>query len=111
MTLHDDLVAAKALIDSPSKWTKGAFRTSAGCYCAYGAVIYSLPQDDDYSARELDAADTLQAALPSRFSTLSISMFNDRRATTHADIMALFDRAIAAASPNRIVTGSEGGGV
>ena len=98
MTVKDDLIAAKALIATPEKWIKGEFERD-GCFCARGA-IQAVNLD---SSREIDAEEALEAAVPRRARhrskfVSSVSKFNDDPNTTHADIMALFDRAIARAA-------------
>lgn len=102
MTLHDDLVAAKALIDAPEKWGQGEYETSPGCYCALGAVAKATGVDPAPWNVEVGVLyDALKAALPPKAARLSVVDFNDAPETTHADIMALFDRAIAAAEPSK----------
>lgn len=101
-TLKDDLIAAKALIDTPEKWGKGNGTFLFGqvpshqncAMTACGRVAVDAGRDDDYPP--MHAA--LNSALPSEFR--SVWSFNDAIKTTHADIMALFDRAIAAADPS-----------
>jgi hypothetical protein len=108
MSLKDDLIAARALIDTPEKWIKGIRHTTERQwlfferhrYCAVGAI--STGQDgclDHRPFREfLRLQDALEAALPPDFSRSYIWAFNDHPATTHNDVLALFDRAIEAAS-------------
>lgn len=99
MTLRDDLIAAKALIDTPSRWFKGNYVSVAGCMCALGACrqqMYGSPFGGMGDTNPL--AQALANALPS--GRWSVSDYNDDPETTHADIMALFDRAIAAATEN-----------
>lgn len=98
MSVKEDLIAAKALIDTPEKWTKNYFRTDDGCYCAVGAIDAATRPDPTFDRGDRAHA-ALLAALPE--GALSITGFNDRRSTVHADIMALFDRAIAAAEPGK----------
>ena len=65
MGLKDDLIAAKALIDSPATWGRGYFRTDDGCYCAAGAVIYAArPIGGRDFGREDAGIRALKAALP-----------------------------------------------
>lgn len=100
-TLRDDLIAAKALIDTPEKWGKGNYLNAAGCLCALGAVrkaIYGSPYGGakgDWVGDLNPAANMLADMLPE--GEWSVSDFNDKPATLHPDIMAMFDRAIAAA--------------
>ncbi len=88
-TLAEDLRAAKALIDTPEKWHQGWYRNGKGAFCALGAcreVTHGKGGDAS------PAATALKEALPDKWPTVVI--FNDAADTTHADIMALFDRAI-----------------
>lgn len=82
MSLADDLRAAKALIDTPEKWAEDTLQN---------AVLQAI---DLNPARWTAARVALLAAIPGHPSLVA---FNYDPATTHADIMALFDRAIAAA--------------
>lgn len=94
MGVREDLVAAKALIDTPRKWRKGDYDRGGRC-CAVGAVVRVVGgeiSDAEYSS----AALALEAALLPEQGK-KVFLFNDNPTTTHADIMALFDRAIAAA--------------
>lgn len=95
------LKAAQELISIPERWTKGgsardnlgrvvyAASPAACCWCAFGAVSrMGCPELDWYlvAAAGLDPDAT------------GIAGFNDDPATTHADILALFDRAIELAA-------------
>lgn len=92
--VRENLIAARALIDTPEKWVKDAHEKD-GCYCAMGAIGAVLPRN--YHGWVSDTAQyrALAAAVPAEFHG-NVPNFNDHPATTHADIMALFDRAIAA---------------
>jgi hypothetical protein len=93
-SLKENLIAARALIDTPEKWGKGEYEPRPGCYCAMGAVAVAAGMDgrfDDIFGQEEHVR--LEAQAPGR----DVVNFNDAAGTTHADIMALFDRAIAAA--------------
>lgn len=94
MTVKQNLIAARALIDTPEKWHRGSMR-SDGCVCAMGAVadITKAAGRTGWisETREYKA---LRAVLPRAFN--HVPAFNDDPATTHADIMDLFGRAIAA---------------
>lgn len=87
-TVKENLIAAKALIDTPDKWIKHAFERD-GCFCAVGAVRTVQKAE---TGRALDALYEAADELCGR----GVMRFNDAENTTHADIMALFDRAIAA---------------
>lgn len=91
MTVRENLIAAKARIDTPEKWAKGS-----GSYmpenvtdpvCVLGACHQSRSEDE--------AVEFLRGHIPAIFNR-SFIRFNDHPVTTHADVMALFDRAIAA---------------
>lgn len=100
MTLRDDLIAAKALIDTPEKWAKGPGVWGSDRHCAQQSLLFKGGAMDAVS-KALPLAWKLRQWLRGRWSCLSsanIIRFNDDPATTHADIMALFDRAIEAAS-------------
>jgi len=88
MTLTDDLIAARALIDTPEKWIRGLFY-DGGCYCILGALNHVHACDGAFFA--------IHRALPSG---VTVPEFNDDPSTTHAHVLALFDRAIAASRTN-----------
>ena len=98
-SVRENLIAAKALIDTPEKWLKGKLSDrEERCFCAYGAVASVT----NYEAGEdIAMVEALRRALPHAFAPnprgiLDIAQFNDLPTTTHADVMAWFDRAIAA---------------
>lgn len=94
-TVKENLVAAKALIAEPGDWGKDEYQPRPGCYCALGALgaVLGMDPDDDMGPPEK----ALALALPTPSNNVSrVVDFNDDEHTTHADIMALFDRAIAA---------------
>ena len=100
--LAQDLRAAKALIDTPEKWTKRVFaRDSSGfgtpydggqavCFCSAGAIFRTVGDDP---TRERAAMNALAIAMGG--DRPSIAAFNDT--SEHAEVMAAFDKAIAAA--------------
>ncbi len=90
-TVRENLIAAKALIDTPEKWGKGAYEPSPGCFCILGALFEASGRQTAYGA----PYDAIERQLPWGNKS-GIVKFNDAPETTHADIMALFDRAIAA---------------
>jgi hypothetical protein len=101
MSLKADLIAAKALIDTPDKWLRGQLADRADtCFCAFGAAQFG-PSRSWSDGKDTAATLALIAALPEPGGERRkhpLAMFNDDPATTHADVMALFDRAIEAAS-------------
>jgi hypothetical protein len=94
MTVRDNLIAARALIDTPEKWVNGALQ-SGNCRCAVGAALDAT----DYLSG-WEAVNALAKQLPSPFH--HVPTFNDHPDTTHADILALFDRAIAACTTEQV---------
>lgn len=100
--VKENLIAAKALIDTPEKWIKGSLQNAEEtCFCTYGAAAKVARTFPHKSGMDSLLTDALADALPDSFlpdpnGILSIAQFNDDPSTTHADIMALFDRAIDA---------------
>ena len=99
-TVKENLIAARALIDTPEKWnTNGSFG-SDGCYCAIGALERAPTEYTDfrYLEREWTA---LWKALPKEHrhpvvpNVMDIFTYNDEVAS-HIEMMALFTRAIEA---------------
>jgi len=93
MGLKDDLIAAKALISTPDKWCKGI---DSGKNCVMWAVGRATGTMTGNNNRWHEAEHALRKALPGHYGGHPVVTFNDLPETTHADIMALFDRAIAA---------------
>lgn len=97
------LIAAKAKIADPANWTKGTYARAfdgvpvsstsrAACrFCPMGALSSLGAMTNVRYAG--DVIDILEGQIPGEFDT--IADFNDSKRTTHADVMALFDRAIA----------------
>lgn len=100
--LKIDLIAARAMIDTPAKWIKGSnardkegFTVSprsseATCHCLNGAIIAVTTGGDDLCSRYENAYDTLQKG-----TERGLIGLNDDLHTTHSDIMVLFAKAIA----------------
>lgn len=85
-TLADDLRAARALIDTPEKWGKA----KGSGLCVLQACNRATGFDPKAAMNALEhelGVDGLRKVI----------QWNDDPATIHADIMALFDRAIATA--------------
>jgi hypothetical protein len=108
MTAHEILIAARARIAQPERWTKKAFArnalgqevfpisASAVCWCMMGAmrsVAYTTTSDGYFVIHSVDPAET---AIENAHNGLSCPELNDNDKTTHADVLAMFDRAIAA---------------
>lgn len=108
MTTREVLVAARALIDTPEKWTKdrayaldsvghrvSSYNDDAVAFCVDGAAARAVDDETGGSKLYDQVRQALKRALPAGYER-SIWAFNDDPATTHADVLALFDAAIAA---------------
>ena len=101
MSVRDNLIAARALIDTPEKWNNSGSFGSDGCFCAIGALEWSSGEWRNFIYYNPESA-ALWRALPDDFklgsmpSVVDVFAYNDD-AAEHADIMALYDRAIEAA--------------
>lgn len=103
MGAKEVLVQAKELISTEEKWTQGAYGRQAdgtlisftdprACrFCTMGALFRA-------SAEDMDGFDGANRALSQAIGTRSIGIvaFNDSH--THAEVMAMFDKAIRIAS-------------
>lgn len=98
-TVKDVLIAARAKISDPARWTRGSSAktkhgsltyskdSAAVCWCAAGAVVSAV---EDSNSPEADAAlRSLRISMNG-----PIPLFNDTH--THAEVLAKFDEAIAA---------------
>ena len=101
-TLVDDLRAARALIADPMRWKRGAAPGPRGEMCALRAVAtvsnFGEPSKSNWWTK-MPGYVALEEALPTEgdHPHHSVGGFNDDPATTHSDVLALFDRAINAA--------------
>ncbi len=98
MTPLETLKAARQLITDPAKWTQGeyardadgnevrAWSEDAACFCAYGAIQRVTGVEDN------EADFFLMRACTKKFEVEVIHL-NDTH--THAEVLALFDAAIA----------------
>jgi hypothetical protein len=83
----DVLRAAREYISAPSRWAQGWY-DEGGAVCAIGAVNVAMGRQPD--CNEISEA---EEALRSAVSGDSVVDFNDSH--THAEVLTLFDRAIA----------------
>jgi hypothetical protein len=73
-------------------WCKGAALDDFGRVCAGHAInMFSVCR----TAEQKQASVYLERELPYKVQWGMIQVYNDSPATTHADILALYDRAIA----------------
>lgn len=118
ISAHTILVRARELIAEPKNWTQGVMardRTGdatlpgdkhATCFCTAGAVYraeidawregYGTPVERVVASS--GATFAIAKAIEAREfgDNVSIVTFNDRPTTTHADVLQIFDAAIAA---------------
>ena len=112
MTVLELLQNARQLLSDPARWTKGCFARNAegqavhpvlgkaACWCSVGAIRKEFSREHGYTDRSatvssfLDAHLLLHQLLSSGKHSAGIPSFNDHPDTTHADVLALFDRAI-----------------
>lgn len=95
---------ARALISDATRWTRGElYDTYSGRSCALGAVHRA--SNPEWVGEHVRPADTyteavaaLSAHVPYPWSTTphaNVWLFNDDPDTSHPDVLALFDKAIA----------------
>lgn len=102
MSLRDDLIAAKALIADPAKWVKEDGGDQLSCWCAATACkSIAMTYGVHYMKEWGRLTRALERQFPAKLAGWSLPEFNDWHDTTHADIMALFDRAIEAAERSK----------
>lgn len=91
MSTRGNLIAARKLIENESDWCQGGFTNDAGARCALQAI---------YDAKGVHWCDGVRApeykALKEAMGGQFPGDFND--AHTHAEVLAAFDRAIAASA-------------
>ena len=92
----------RELLTPPERWTKGAYaRDSKGriifgddkkavCFCTIGAHQHVLGDGDSWYSDDVDS-------MFERIGIQIVSEWNDDPSTTHADILAKLDEAIAVA--------------
>jgi hypothetical protein len=110
MTPRAQLTAARALISHPAHWIKKTSgKTADGkpdnstnlseavCFCALGAV-WRAGGDSRSSCAEIILGKIVRAT--TRFDN-PVS-FNDNPSTTHADVLRVFDLAVAAAAGGEV---------
>lgn len=107
MTPKEILIAARAKIEAPERWTQGKFAQTpmadevppdsplASCWCVLGAIA-AITHDDPHDIRD-EVYWPIHKAIGLPADSLAIPAWNDAPTRTHAEVLAAFDRAIAAA--------------
>ena len=109
-TIKDRLRAARALIDQPGKWTRGANRRDAkGNFLLRGTKLEVASRctsgviDKACQGYATDTAVVRKYLLESinrqQWRTFGLVNWNDAPDRTHAEVMQAFDRAIADTHP------------
>ena len=112
MSVHENLIAAKALIGDPARWTRGAlardkagvsvqtFSPEAVCWCAVGAVYHVRGSDQAFSAEELALCIAAQSlGWLDGDESMASERLNDFAKDGHPQVMKMFDIAIAETAP------------
>jgi hypothetical protein len=94
METKDVLIEARKLIERPEMWGKGRRNVDRPRYTFCAAECIEA-QNSGYTAMG-EAFDALFAATGAQ-PGISIPMWNDDARRTHAEVLAAFDKAIAAA--------------
>lgn len=100
MTTHEVLVAARNLIDQDGWWQSG-HGCSEGEHCVGLALLACGRNDDAERAAYVAFADAtgLDVSWPTGIDVTPIYNWNDDPSRTKAEVLAAFDRAIAATAP------------
>ncbi len=99
---------ARKLIADPKSWIQHAFtrkRKGVQCYCALGAVAAAagvgfrnnMRLVEGWGSSEADFDEAHGLLKKAADDVIWLPLFNDRDTTTHGDVLAVFDKAIAAA--------------
>lgn len=103
MTVYEVLLGMRDLLDSPERWTRGVFgrdeqghmvgalNDRARAWCLVGAACKVDPHGECVN----EARDIL-----GELAGGELTAWNDRPERTHAEVIDLLDRAIAARGPN-----------
>ena len=102
MKPSEQLIAARALIEQPERWTRGEYaRTKSGqytkvngkyaaCFCAIGAVAYVLRKRPINAEKTMAYKTLLSASIA--LTSQDVDQLNDY--CDHATVMRMYDKAI-----------------
>ncbi len=95
MSAREDLLAARALIDTPEKWLKGEDHCR-GSYCLTGALEKVVGWTGPFCPVEAHLRFDAAISLLREHTDFGDRVFkwNDRPETTHADVLAAIDLAV-----------------
>lgn len=105
--LKQKLVDARELLSKPENWTKGtrardfyrrSVDTKAPEACQW-CLLGALDKVSDCQSQFVSLIRAMRTVSNANSST-ALFTFNDRRSTKHADVIALFDRAIESLEKN-----------
>ena len=103
MKHSDFLKAAKALINTPDKWTQGRYKDVTGgvwCFCSVGA-IYEINRVREYSISAYQSMGTpmryLTKAVHSTTGDVESNVLDYNDKSSHVEVMAMWDIAIGQA--------------
>lgn len=109
------LIEGRARISDPERWIKNALHRDIPGeplkMCALGAIHWRWGSANFEGYDSAHAA--LKAVLPRKYrqgmeACLGVPLFNNATHTTHSDVLALFDRAIAARKAELLETNEIG---
>jgi hypothetical protein len=95
--VHDVLVRARARIEREEDWYQHDFGRNDGPVCAAGALLRARGESVEIGWHEAIHRYAEYRELNRAMGSRSVSGFNDTH--THAEVLAAFDRAIAATAP------------
>lgn len=107
-SVHSTLLAVRELIAVPERWVKGDWARSASgrdvfwgsekavCWCIRGAVnlVEQYSPSNSYRAQE-----KLALMATGKSELMALAEWNDAPQRTHADVLALLDRALEETKP------------
>lgn len=94
MKTLDVLRSARKFLSNEDRWCKNVLVDPCGRRCLMGAMSNYVP--DEWSSGLYDAVCVVETHVPSAYSGMGLAVFNDAESTTHANVLDLLDRAIAA---------------
>lgn len=98
-TALEVLRKARSLIKNEKDWCKGSAYNSEGQRCIIGAIDGALRYGQVHDVKFLQLLEELESYLPTD-AGLTLVEFNDAASTSHADVLAVLDRAIAKEEKN-----------